>query len=208
MSRGIFIVFEGGEKVGKTTQIKFTDSYLQQLGYRVVCTREPGGGDPSIREKLLNKTHTLTPEEELGLFCKDRRLHMEHVVRPALEAGSIVLCDRFEPSTIAYQGYGRGMDIDLIREHSAKTRGGISPDLIILLDANPTSVLAREEATTRFDVEDIEFHNRVRDGFLEQARKDSEHWRVVDAARSKELVWNEIKRHIDALLTRRSKKLC
>lgn len=203
MSQGIFIVFEGGEKVGKTTQIKLAGSYLEQRGHVVVRTHEPGGGDPNIRNKLLNTTGALTPEEEVNLFCEDRRLHVEHVVRPALEAEYIVLCDRFEPSTIAYQGYGRGMDINFIREQSANARGDISPDLVILLDADPAAVLVREEATTRFDAEDMPFHTRVREGFLAQAREDPAHWRVVDATQSKEIVWNEIQRHMDAVLNKK-----
>ncbi len=195
-----FIVFEGGEKVGKTTQLARAKDYLQAQGYTVVLTHEPGGGDSAIREKLLDKKGVLAPEEELDLFCQDRALHITNVILPALERGAIVLCDRFEPSTIAYQGYGRGIDLELIKNKSAAARGGILPDLIVLLDANPEVVLSREEATSRFDAEKLEFHQRVREGFLTQAREDPEHWRIVDATQLIENVWHQIKKHLSNFL--------
>lgn len=191
--RGIFIDFEGGEKVGKTTQIKRAEEYLRGLGYTVVVTREPGGGDPTIRQKLLRTKGVLTPEQELGLFCKDRRLHVENVIRPALEAGAIVLCDRFEPSSIAYQGYGRGLSIKLICEKSREARGDTFPDVIFHLDADPEIVQSREEATTRFDKEALEFHRRVREGFLAQEKEDPARWRRIDASLPEAAVWQEIR---------------
>lgn len=200
MKRGLFIVFEGGEKVGKTTQIRLLKDYLAGKGYTVVVSKEPGGGDPAIREKLLDKKGVLTPEEELDLFCRDRALHMANVVRPALANGAMVLCDRFEPSTIAYQGYGRNIDIALIKQKSADARQDIWPNLIILLDANPETVLPREEATSRFDAETLDFHKRVRKGFLAQAAEDPSHWRVIDVEKSIEKVWLEVKKHIDCLV--------
>lgn len=203
MKNGSFIVFEGGEKVGKTTHLLRLKEYLEQRGYSVVSSKEPGGGDPSLREKLLALENTLTKEEELTLFCKDRKLHIERVISPALQQGKIMICDRFEPSTIAYQGYGRGMDITLIKKESAKARNGIWPDLIILLDADPTNVLNRQEASTRFDAEKLDFHKRVREGFLAQAKADPQNWRIVDATRSLEIVWKHIQNHIHEFLTGR-----
>ena len=194
MEKALFIVFEGGEKVGKTTQIRLLETYLTQKGYDMVVTKEPGGGDPDIRKKLLNKKGILTPEEELDLFCRDRALHIENVVKPALQNNKIVLCDRFEPSTIAYQGYGRGMDIAHIREKSKQVRQNIWPDLILLLDADPETVLSREEATSRFDAENLDFHQRVRKGFLAQATADPTRWRVIDATRSIEEIHKEVKK--------------
>ena len=201
MEKALFIVFEGGEKVGKTTQIRLLETYLTQKGYDMVVTKEPGGGDPDIRKKLLNKKGILTPEEELDLFCRDRALHIENVVKPALQNNKIVLCDRFEPSTIAYQGYGRGMDIAHIREKSKQVRQNIWPDLILLLDADPETVLSREEATSRFDAENLDFHQRVRKGFLAQATADPTRWRVIDATRSIEEVHKEVKKIIHNLST-------
>jgi len=201
MKKAAFIVFEGGEKVGKTTQLQLLKTYLEEQGHAVVLTHEPGGGDPDIRKKLLDKKGILTPEEELDMFCRDRTLHVENIIKPALEKDAIVLCDRFEPSTIAYQGHGRGMDIAHIREKSKQARQNIWPDLILLLDADPNIVLSREEATSRFDAEKIEFHQKVRQGFLAQAAEDPARWRVIDATRSMEEVRQEIKKHIDSLLT-------
>ncbi len=198
--KGLFIVFEGGEKVGKTTQLKRAKEYLEKLKFSVVLTHEPGGGDPDIRKKLLDKKEVLTPEEELDLFCHDRTLHVENVVKPALERNKVVLCDRFEPSTIAYQGYGRGIDIARIEKKSKKTRQNIWPNLILLLDADPRIMLTREEATSRFDAEKLDFHKRVRKGFIAQAAKDPIHWRILNAARSIETVWEEIKAHLDNYL--------
>lgn len=199
MKKGLFIVFEGGEKVGKTTQLQRVKTYLDEQGYSVVLTHEPGGGDPDIRNKLLDKKGVLTPEEELNLFCHDRALHVKNIIKPALERDEVVLCDRFEPSSIAYQGYGRGMDITHIREKSKQARQNIWPDMILLLDADPSIVLSREEATSRFDAEKIDFHQKVRQGFLAQASEDAVRWRVIDASKSIDEVWQEIKEHIDAV---------
>lgn len=199
MKSGLFIVFEGGEKAGKTTQIKLLQEYLQEQGYDVVVSKEPGGGDPNIREKLLNMRSILTPEEELALFCQDRALHVQNIIKPALKKNQIILCDRFEPSTIAYQGYGRGMDIVYIKEQSKQARQNIWPDMIILLDADPAHVLSREEVTSRFDAEKLEFHQKVREGFLAQAREDPASWCIIDATHSIEKVWQDIKIYIDQL---------
>ena len=207
MEKGLFIVFEGGEKVGKTTQLRHAKQYLEEKRCLVVLTHEPGGGDPNIRKILLDKRGTISPEEELDYFCIDRALHVDNVINPALEEGAIILSDRFEPSTIAYQGYGRGIDIKLIKEKSAKARRGVWPHLIILLDADPEIALSREEATSRFDAESLDFHQRVRHGFLAQMKEDSARWRIVDATQSINTVWQEIKKHIDALLTERENTL-
>jgi len=199
MQKGILIDFEGGEKVGKTTQIRKAKECLESLGYPVLVTHEPGGGDPHIREKLLDMKGKVTPEQELDLFCQDRKLHVDNLLRPSLETGTVVLLDRFEPSTIAYQGYARGISLDLIRQKSAEARGEIWPDVIILLDADPAIALKREEATSRFDAEKIEFHQKVRAGFLAQAKEDTAHWRIIDASSPIEEVWEDVKKEIDSL---------
>lgn len=204
MAKGVFIVFEGGEKVGKTTQIGYLKTFLEARGFSVLTTKEPGGGDPAIREKLLALGTTLTGEQELELFCKDRQLHVENHIAPALMKGIMVLCDRFEPSGIAYQGYGRGLDITRVREKSRAARGDIYPDLTLLLDADPQKVLARTEATSRFDAERIGFHQRVREGFLAQAATDPEHWRIIDATKSIEKVSENIQQYVAELLQKRS----
>ena len=207
MDKGLFIVFEGGEKTGKTTQLKHAKQYLEEKGYQVILTHEPGGGDPNIRKVLLDKKGVLTPEEELDYFCADRALHVDNVIIPALEKSKIVLCDRFEPSTIAYQGYGRRMDRELIKEKSLKACRGIQPDYIILLDADPEIALRREEATNRFDAEHMDFHQRVREGFLAQAHRDPARWGVIDATQAIEAVWENIKQHLDIMLQERKNVL-
>lgn len=203
MNKGLFIDFEGGEFVGKTTQLRRAKAYLKNKGFEVVTTREPGGGDPQIREKLLDAKGKPSPEEELDLFCEDRRIHVQNVIRPALQEGDVVLSDRFEPSTIAYQGYGRGLSIDLIKQKSARARKGIWPDLIILLSADPAAVMSRVPASkyNRFEKEELTFHRRVWLGFLMQTAEDKKRWRVVDAALSEEEVWREVKKHLDTLLS-------
>lgn len=199
--QGLFIDFEGGEKVGKTTQLKRSADYLCSLGFKVLETREPGGGDPKIREKLLYaRSKNLTGEEELDLFCEDRRLHVANVIKPALERGEIVLCDRFEPSSVAYQGYGRGIDLNLIRRKSGEARQGIWPDLIIFFDGNPEMLLKREALTTRFDQESLDFHNRVRQGFLEIAKADFSYRSVINAELLLEEVWQNVKACLDNFL--------
>lgn len=197
MKKGIFIAFEGGEGGGKSTQIERLAAYLRSKGHDVLVTKEPGDGDPGIRQKLLHPSKPLTREEELDLFCEDRQLHIRNWVIPALEGEKIVLCDRFEPSTKAYQGYGRGMSLELIDQKSRGARGSVYPQLIILLDLPPEVGLARGKGDTSFEKEKLDFHQRVRRGFLEQAKSDPSRWRVVDATRPLEEVWEDIK---DAVL--------
>jgi len=202
-SQGMLILFEGGEKAGKTTQIAYTKEYLKAHGYTVLSSHEPGGGDPSIRTKLLDMKGVLTPEEELNLFCRDRALHIQNTIIPALQEKKIILLDRFEPSTIAYQGYARGISIDHIKKKSARARKGIWPDIIFLLDADPKMILTREEATSRFDAEKIDFHEKVRNGFLAQAKEDSATWHIINALQTREDVWEAIKKKIDTFLSLR-----
>lgn len=207
MKKGILIDFEGGEKVGKTSQLSRARIYLEKKGCKVVTSHEPGGGDPQIRQKLLDMKENMSPEEELDLFCEDRRLHVQNVIRPALNEGNIVLLDRFEPSTIAYQGYGRGLSLALIRERSAEARNGTWPDLIILFNADPTKVLTRAKATTRFDQENIVFHLCVWNGFLTQAAEDKKRWCVINATPSEEEVWQTVKQCLDKFISAHASSL-
>lgn len=202
---GIFIIYEGGDKSGKTTQLKRTADYLQEKGLDVIITKEPGGGDPLIREKLLDPNIHRTPEEERDLFCEDRRLHAENVIIPALAKGQIVLCDRFEPSTVAYQGGGGGLQIEFIREKSKEARNGVWPDLILLYDLAPEEAFKRfkeGEKKTSFEKKGMDYHHRVRETFLAQAREAKNGWRIIDAAPSEEEVWEQTKKHIDSFFFR------
>lgn len=196
--RGIFIVFEGGEFSGKTTQSKKLAEYLSERGFDIVLTKEPGGTPEGqkIRERLLHEK--LTVWEELELFFEDRRIHIEKVIKPAFAAGKIVISDRFSPSTIAYQGGGRQLDQELISEKGGEVRQGIWPDKIILLDGDPEKLKARaagrNERLTNFENLGMDFHQRVRQSFLDQAKEDPERWRIINAEKDIESVFEEVKK--------------
>ncbi|OGZ29076.1 MAG: dTMP kinase [Candidatus Niyogibacteria bacterium RIFCSPHIGHO2_01_FULL_45_28] len=204
--RGIFIVFEGGDFCGKTTQSRRLYEDLKSLGLDVVWTKEPGGTPEGleIRQKLLHGN--ISPEEELDLFCEDREIHYRTVIRSALERGAVVICDRTEYSTIAYQGAGRGYDIAEIKRKSGKARGGIEPDLIILADCDPETLKSRAEkrgeTLTRFEKLGMDFHHRVRKSFLDQAEEKPEKWRVLDASRSIDEIYEDVKKCVEPLLTK------
>lgn len=195
---GKLIVFEGGEKAGKSTQIKILAERLKESGVGALVTKEPGGTEEGkeIRQKLLYGN--LPPKQELNLFIEDRTIHFGKLVLPALARGDWVLCDRSSPSTMAYQHYGRGMNLENIRERDRRARQGRDFDLIILLDMEPQKAMARTERETRFEKENWEFHDKVRQGYLEQANNIPEQWLVLDASESvenvSEKIWQEIQK--------------
>jgi dTMP kinase len=207
-----FITFEGGDGTGKSTQIKALEKYLAGRGRSFVTTREPGAATSIgnwIRQALLDaKGAPLTPSTELFLYLADRAQHFAEVVAPALSAGDIVLCDRHADSTLAYQGYGRGIDIALLRRLNDMTTGGVKPDLTFLFDCPVSIGLARiterrmrldaSGSEDRFEREKIEFHERVRAGFLELARVEPARFRVVDASRGEKDVAQDIRSIIDS----------
>jgi len=209
-----FITFEGGDGSGKTTQLKVLENYLRARGRPCLSTREPGGTSLGqlIRQVLLEAgTQSITSPTELFLYLADRAQHIHEVVIPALKQGKIVLCDRHTDSTLAYQGYGRGIDLSLLRSLNDIASEGIKPDLTLLFDCpaeiglsrtvqrQPQTASGRNE--DRFEREKIEFHERVRAGFLELARAEPNRFRIVDAARSAEEVGQEVKNIIDGELT-------
>jgi dTMP kinase len=209
-----FITFEGGDGSGKTTQLKVLENYLRARGRPCLSTREPGGTSLGqlIRQVLLEVgTQSITSPTELFLYLADRAQHIHEVVIPALKQGKIVLCDRHTDSTLAYQGYGRGIDLSLLRSLNDIASEGIKPDLTLLFDCpaeiglsrtvqrQPQTASGRNE--DRFEREKIEFHERVRAGFLELARAEPNRFRIVDAARSAEEVGQEVKNIIDGELT-------
>ncbi len=192
--RGRFITFEGIEGSGKSTQIVLLQKYLQSRGMRVVLTREPGGtaiGD-HVRKILLDPANTaLDPKAELLLYAASRSQHLREVIVPALEGGMIVLCDRFSDATLAYQGYGRGLDIGMIHALDRIVTTGMRPELTILFDIDAAAGLARAhgrntdrglEAEARFENEEIAFHERVRQGYLTLGRQEPDRIKVVDAS--------------------------
>lgn len=207
----MFITFEGPEGSGKSTQIARAGKYLAGKGWEVVVTREPGGTAiaDQIRAILLQaENQTMTPTTELLLYFAARAQHVEEKLRPALKQGKIVLCDRFADSTWAYQGYARGLGTDLVEEMNKLATGGLQPDLTLLLDL-PVEIglqraggradrLAEEQREDRFEREDIEFHRRLREGFLLLAKKNPKRFRVVDASGGVEDVWRQIQAVLDA----------
>ena len=191
---GKLILFEGCEGAGKSTLIRALGEILRTRICDVVETKEPRG---SARDILLNPSHPLTPQEELTIFIDGRAEHFSETIIPALERGDIVLCDRSTYSTIAYQHYGRGLDLTDILVRDAKARQNVGFDLIILLDINPEIGLKRKKPETRFELEAINFHHCVRNGYLEQAQNDPEgKWAVIDASKPAEKIFNEARQAI------------
>ena len=187
---GKLILFEGCEGSGKSTLIKALGDTLRKRCYNVVETREPSG---HARDILLNPDHPLTPKEELAIFIDGRAEHFSEIIIPVLLNGDIVLCDPSSPSTIAYQHYGRGLDLTDILVRDAQARKNINFDLIILLDINPKIGLERKKPETRFELEAINFHHCVRNGYLEQAENDPDgRWVIIDASKSTNEVFNEV----------------
>jgi dTMP kinase len=192
MAAGIFITLEGVEGSGKTTQAALLADELRRRGRRVTLTHEPGGtrAGEAIRAIFLDPAISLGVASELLLVLADRAQHVSEKLRPALEAGEIVISDRYSDSTIAYQGYGRGFDLALITELNRLASGGITPHITIVLDCEAEVGLARTRARVqaarsydRFESEHLDFHRRVREGFLTIARSEPGRVTVVDSAR-------------------------
>ena len=206
-----FITFEGGDGAGKSTQIKALESHLKARGRSCVITREPGGTTLGklVRQALLEVgKQPITSPAELFLYLADRAQHVQDVILPAIDAGKIVLCDRYTDSTLAYQGYGRGNDLKLLRQLNEFADRRVEPDLTLLLDCPVELGLSRtarrqlkarggEGREDRFEREKLEFHQRVRQGFLELARAEPKRFRVIDASRPAEEVAREIQSVVD-----------
>jgi len=203
---GRFITFEGPEGSGKSTQVALLAERLASRGLPVEVTREPGGTavGERIRGVLLDPaTGDVLPETEALLFNAARYELVSTVVRPALEAGRIVLCDRYADATLAYQGHGRGVAPDWLARLNDAATGGLDPDLTVLLDLPVDTGLARrrgEGSWNRIDAADLEFHERVRAGYLELARSEPWRWVVVRADRSPDQVAEDIERAVTELL--------
>lgn len=191
---GRFVVFEGGEGAGKSTQIELAERRARQAGLEVVTCREPGGTPfgEAMRSALLH-TGAISARAELLAFNAARAELVEVVIAPALERGALVLCDRFTASTVAYQQYGRGLDARLVEAAIALATEGVTPDLQVLLDVDPATGLERAGADRdRFEAEARAFHERVRAGFLAQAAALPERWLVLDGALAAERVADEV----------------
>lgn len=180
----MFVTFEGPEGAGKSTAIALVAEELRSREFEVVSTREPGSGPvgAQIRQVLLHGEN-LDPKAELFLFLADRAQHVAAEIGPALGEGKVVLCDRYGDSTVVYQGVARGLDPAKTKELNAWATGGLVPDLTFLFDIDPTIGLRRLVDRDRLDLEPLEFHAKVRQGFLDLAGQEPQRWVVVDAAR-------------------------
>jgi dTMP kinase len=207
-----FITFEGIEGCGKSTQVKLAGSYLREHRIPFITTEEPGGTPIGrrVREMLLNNapydSAKMHAETELLLFLAARAQHVREVIRPSLKEGKVVLCDRFSDATIAYQGFGRGLDIDLIRLINDFSSDGLNADFTLLFDLPVQMGLKRAverissdkgiRAEDRFEREALEFHSRVREGYLSLARNEPDRFRILDASRDIESVHHEVCVHL------------
>lgn len=187
----MFITLEGPEGSGKSMQICELAEFVRQRGFEVVTTREPGGtqiGD-QIRQVIMSMDNTMmNPRTEILLFCAARAQIVAEVIRPHLEKGTVVISDRYADSTLAYQGYGHGLDLGVLKQILAFATGGLTPDLTLLLDVDVEKGLNRRKAGggewNRLDAQQLDFHQRVRAGYHEMVKEDPRRWRVIDASQS------------------------
>lgn len=211
MNRGIFITMEGPEGAGKTTIIHMLGKALQQEGYQVLLTREPGGIPISeqIREVILNKDNTaMDSRTEALLYAAARRQHLVEKVMPALEKGSIVLCDRFIDSSLAYQGYARGLDIEEVYNINKFAIGDMMPDVTFFFDIKPEEGLRRIQSNgdreiNRLDLEALEFHEKVYEGYQVTINRWKDRFIIIDADRTIEEVFQETKNQLLMALKKR-----
>jgi len=188
VQKGKFITFEGGEGAGKSTQVKMLAEYLRAQGHEVVITREPGGTPHAeeIRNMLLGNNDWDGLSEVLLNFAA-RNEHVKKVIKPALQHGQWVISDRFFDSTIVYQGYGQGVELNRIEEIRMATLGGFAPDITFVLDIDVDTALARATDHNRFEKMGVAFHKKIRDGFLELA-KENKRFVVISAEKDLEFV--------------------
>jgi len=212
---GKFITIEGIEGAGKSSLINGLKLFAEQKGHQVLCSREPGGTllGKGIRKLLLeNGDNPPCSLAEVLLFAADRAQHVEEVLKPALDQGQLVICDRYTHSTLAYQGYGRGIDLSLLSNINQLATSGLNPDLTLLLDLKPETGLDRarkraeqgaaetEGGWSRFEQEKLHFHNKLRAGFLELAKDSSQNIKTINAEAGADEVLAEAKNIVEGIL--------
>lgn len=209
----MFVTFEGVEGAGKSTQIALAEAWLRGLGHTVLTTRQPGGCSLglTLRAILLDARNThLDSTAELFLYLADRAQHVAEVIRPALAEGAVVLCDRYHDSTVAYQGFGRGLDVERLIALGQMATGGLAPDVTVVLDLPVEQGLLRarsrnagagaSQSEGRFEALEMAFHQRVRDGFLALAAREPGRFAVADATGDPDSVFSRVQRAIEARL--------
>ena len=209
----MLITLEGIEGSGKTTQIEYIEKYLRSTGFDPVITKEPGGTvlGEKIRSILLDPENTaICPMTELLLYAADRVQHIQELIAPEMAAGKVVICDRFSDSTTVYQGFTRGIDLDMIFKLNDLVLQGLAPDITFVLDLDPETGLkrawkqindgSRAASETRFEHEALQFHEKVRNGYLELARREPDRFAVVDADRPPAAVRDSIRVRLEEFL--------
>lgn len=209
---GLFISFEGVEGCGKSTQARALVGRLERVGIPVVFSREPGGTPlgERFREILLDTEHAgMRPETELFLYLASRAEHVDHVIRPALERGDVVVSDRYGDASVAYQGGGRGLGLDTVERLNELATGGVKPDVTFLMDLDPEEGLQRlvagrgEHSRDRMESEVLDFHRRVRETYLEASRREPGRFVVIDAGLPRERITDLVTHRVDELLSAR-----
>ena len=199
----MFITLEGPDGSGKSMQIPALANFIREQGYEVLTTREPGGtsiGD-QIREVIMRLGNTsMQPRTEILLFCAARAQIVEEVLRPNLLRGVVVISDRYADSTLAYQGYGHGLDLDELRRILAFATGGLTPDLTLLLDVSAEEGLKRRQSCggewNRLDAYEISFHKRVREGYHKLAQAEPKRWKIINAGQTPEMVQSSLRQAV------------
>ena len=203
MKKGLFITFEGTDGCGKSTQLNMAADFLKEKGYDVVITREPGALETGakIRQILLHSEEKLSDYCEMFLFLADRSQHVDTLIKPSIEQGKIVLCDRHKDSHIAYQGYGRQKDAELIKRLNQIAVNGVEPDLTLLYSVSPEVAMKRIHGELdRIEAEGKSFQERVSAGYIKLAKDNPDRIKVINADNSIETVYNDTKNYIIELL--------
>lgn len=202
-NKGLFITFEGADGCGKTTQIELLNKYLSEKNYKTIVTLEPGGSDigKNLRQILLHHDGFVSKKAELFMYLADRAQHVEAVIQKNVAEGKIVLCDRHIDSTVAYQGYGRGLDLDRIHMLNDIATSGMKPDITFVFDIDVETAQERVGKTKdRMESAGLEFFKRVRQGFLEIAKSEPKRVKVLDATQTRDAISEQVVEYVKAIV--------